>query len=229
MSFSDSRTFRVLFVGSLITTTLGMIGFACFLLWPVWIEYREVQRLRQDVLSAKNSWQAGKAYHALFESGGKARLQNLVDDSDTGISLQAAWRLTDAKHSFRTFAPKQFVEFLKRRTGVEVPVWWEAKVISESFDYDRERIEDALRPYIQLCPRLKYEHGTMIWELLHEYHKTDLGLLADEETTLAKADDFLVITMGDATVRVRESEIQQLTKGFSFPEHVAAQIGLNRS
>jgi hypothetical protein len=206
-----------------------MVGFACYLLTPVWVEFWAVRSLRQNVLSVKNSQEAGKAYEALFESGGLSRHQRLGDDQDAGIALRASWRLADAKYSLRTVSPEQFVEFLKRRTGLEVPIWWEATLIRKALNYERERINDALRPYLGRCPTLKLMDGNVYSERIHTYRATDLGLMANEDTTLAQSDGMVVIMSGDDTLRVSQKELHSVRAAYRVPDHCAAHIGAERS
>jgi hypothetical protein len=205
-----------------------MVGFACYLLSPVWIEFWAVRSLRQNVLSVNNSQEAGKAYEALFESGGLSRHQRLVDDQDSGIALRASWRLADEHYTFRTVSPEQFVERFKRRTGLPIPIWFEAKLVSKAIDRDSEQTEEALLSYAGPSRALRYRNGHMYWEQIHKYRTTDVELLVDADTKLAESEGMVSITIGADTLQISHSELHGARAEFDS-DYCVARIGTKRS
>lgn len=94
--------------------------------------------LRNKVLSAANAMDAGRAYEAYFTKVGRSNLVELSKDSNLGIAFQASWeghkQLVSRSPAISertefTYEPKglkRFVTFLKSKTNVVPPEWWQA-------------------------------------------------------------------------------------------------------
>jgi hypothetical protein len=116
--------------------------------------------LRKQVLKASDANAKAAAYKALFLRVGKARLQELTKDPDTGIALQAAWELH--KKAVKRAKPvlhrtndvydpdelAKFVAFLKERTKAPVPDWWSETIKTAELFPGRHHYFD--------CPEMRF-------------------------------------------------------------------------
>lgn len=97
-------------------------------------ERRSIEQLIAAVNSAEFPHEVGDAYRDLFAGVGKDGLAALQRDSDTSISVQAAWAkvegtLTDEERNeglrpHDKQALSRFVGFVEGRTRMPIPQWW---------------------------------------------------------------------------------------------------------
>lgn len=146
----------------------------------------ELQELRQKVIDAKSPIASGKAYKKLFLRLGQNGLNDLFDDTNTGIALQAAWhhKLVVAprwgKEPQSGYGPgllksndaQRFFGFLEGRTGLEIPDWWQTEGDFPNLQIETEH-ERKLGP--DIGPGLKLE-GSLHLPHYFEIEQIDRGL-----------------------------------------------------
>ena len=96
--------------------------------WP-WLKERvQVSQLRERVLHAKGSAEAGKAYRALLEPNNRRRFERLAKDDDPSIALKALFELlADRTDGYAKLPPdlrSKFVSILEKKTRLTPPDWW---------------------------------------------------------------------------------------------------------
>jgi len=96
----------------------------------------EISRLRDRVLAATDTDQAGRAYEAFFKRLTATEMKELKLDPDLGISLQAGWELSRKplvrKPAIRgrsdwIYDPKPtraFAHFMAGKANLAIPGWW---------------------------------------------------------------------------------------------------------
>lgn len=131
--------------------------------------------LREAVLAAKTSKQAGLAHKAFFAEKDHDELRALAFDPDAGIALQAAWR------AFNRMNPQRFIGFLEARVGVRVPLDWEASLIEFTLrEKDPKLLETAGWQHKSLMRASKQ----VVDPGAFDYVDTDLGLKGRQGTRL---------------------------------------------
>jgi hypothetical protein len=169
------------------------------------------ERLRQAVLQAENSGQAGKAYRTLFKALDREGLEGLEHDRDSGIALQAAWELhvERAIRGKRSPHPERFLGFLEGRTKLRVPLRWEVELVTEPLPSDR--IAPAMEDYLPIAPFFSKEDG-LYKEEPERFDETNLGPRVPSGTRLTRTEGGITIMVRDATVTMDEKLFQQIKK-----------------
>jgi len=87
-----------------------------------------VSKLRQQIIGAKDSAEAGKAYRLLLRPGKRQRIERLANDENPSIALKASFELlADRSAVWAKISPQkrdQFLSVLREKTGLIPPDWW---------------------------------------------------------------------------------------------------------
>jgi hypothetical protein len=169
--------------------------------------------LRQAILRAKTSQEAGRAYRAFFRGLDRETLELQENDPDVGIALQAAWELHVERAIARKRTPhaERFLGFLEGRTKLRVPLRWEVELVTDPLVHAPDRMAVTLDDYLPLAPFLSKKDG-LYHEEPERFDGTPLGPRVTAGTRLKKTEGEVAITVGDATVTMEEQLFQQVKK-----------------
>jgi hypothetical protein len=180
--------------------------------------------------SARNSNEAGKLYEALTDALGPRELADLMSHRDNSIALMAAWELYGNPQRAARFTPERFVGFIEGRTGLRIPARWDLELLRQSrgirgYATLRRLLEENESRYQPFLRRSQTTRQGKVYEdfviIDPERLKSLYGMSISNDMCVKKWQDFVILSKGMATCRIRQ---ELLIKHFGVPRSPEAWV-----
>lgn len=187
---------------------------------------KELDALRAAIISAKNPREAAGALKACFGKADKERLEQLQNDPDIGIALQAAYELARKPGGNLPSSPQRFLGYFEGRTNVKVPIDWEVSLTTDCLHWKYpELLRAALKGYASIAPSVKRDDEGGTYRTLDKREKNDLGLFTYGGTRIRAEDKTLAVTVGRDTIRIPADLLARAKKENPFARSFKVLIG----
>lgn len=195
-----------------------------------WGDDSQVRDLRSALIAGRDPIGAGRACSKLEKQWSDGLRHKLISDDDASIAVLASWlqAVHDAKK--KNLKPQRLLGFIEGRIEAEIPVFWEARLLSRLLRDDRKMLREVLSDYAGLKGSLiSREPGGNYLVRQPDSAAIGMGLESTDGLKLEKKDGSIRVQIGDRVIVSKDELVTTILKANPPAGFVLASAATNGS